>query len=206
MPAFYKSSISIMSTFKSQLLAGLMICGGLFFPSASQAAACPTGSPGVPISTLASGFDCEFGGFNYLFDNRSQIGELDSTPSSALVFEMTPTSQSLKFTNLANASLVDFLYFVTPITEAALSIEQTFIQVPSGSVPFDNTLTTTPIFSPINPATMPFEVRATFEPDGAVLTELNHTMVKTPAPLPVLGASVAIGFSRKIRQRISRAG
>lgn len=198
-----------MSTFKSQLFASLMICGGLFFPSASQAAACPTGSPGVPISTLASGFDCEFGGFNYLFNNLSGIEDLDTTPTSALVFEMSSTFQSLKFTNLANTSLIDFVYFVTPITESALFIEQTFVQVPSGDIPLENTLTTFPFFSPSNPTSMPFEVRSTFETDpvnGAVLTELTHTMVKTPAPLPVLGASVAIGLSRKIRQRISRAG
>ncbi len=198
-----------MSTFKSQLFASLMICGGLFFPSASQAAACPMGSPGVPISTLAVGFDCEFGGFNYLFNNLSGIVDLDTTPTSALVFEMSSTFQSLIFTNLHVDFLIDFVYFVTPITESALSIEQTFIQVPGVDIPLENELTTFPFFSPSNPISMPFEVRATFEPNtvnGEVLTELTHTMVKTPAPLPVLGASVAIGFSRKIRQRISRAG
>jgi hypothetical protein len=194
-----------MSSIRAKIFAGLIVIGGILAPSTAKAAVCPVGSPGVPITSLTTFFTCDFSGFNYRFDTSSQLSELTTSPTAALIFEKTPTTQSLRFTNLANTGLVDFIYYVTPLTEEALSIEQTFLQDPAGPTPLEDTLTTTPFFSPTQPTTMPFDVRATFEPDGTTLTQLTHTMYKTPAPLPVLGAGMAFGFCRKLRQRNSRA-
>jgi hypothetical protein len=195
-----------MSKFRASVIAGLSVIGGLLTPSSVNAAACPTGDPGIPISVLAtpgSPYTCDLGGFNYLFDDRSGLSELGASSTAALVFETTPAEQKLIFKNLANSSLVDFIYFVTPLTEEALEIKQTFVQTPPGSTPVENLIITVPSFSPGSPTTMPFDVRATFEPDNATLTELTHTMVKTPAPLPLLGAGLTFGFTRKLRRRIA---
>jgi hypothetical protein len=197
-----------MSKYSAPFIAGLCVIGGLVVPSAVKAFQCPTGPSGVPIATIATPgttYTCDLGGFNYLFDDRSGLSELTASSTAALVFETSPMEQKLIFKNLANTSLVDFIYFVTPLTEEAIEIKQTYLQTPSGSIPLENLLTTVPSFSPGSPTTMPFDVRATFEPDNATLTELTHTMVKTPAPLPLLGAGLTLGFTRKLRRRITSA-
>jgi hypothetical protein len=194
-----------MSKLKAPLIAALIVTGGLLVPTTVRAAACPTGSPGVPITTLATPpfFSCELGGFRYLFDIRSQLSELTASPTAALIFETSQFSQTLRFTNLANNDPVDFIYFVTPLTEEAVTIQQLFTQSPAGSPPpFEDSLAT----STGLPTTSPFDVRAIFEVDNPsiTLTELTHTMVKTPGPLPILGAGATFAFSRKLRRRISR--
>lgn len=199
-----------MSKFSAPLIAGLFVIGGLLVPSAVKAFQCPTGPSVVPIATIAAPgttYTCDLGGFNYLFDDRSDLAELTVSSTAALVFETSPTEQKLIFKNLANPSPVDFVYFVTPLTEEAIEIKQTYMQSPSGSIPLENLLTTVPSFSPGSPTITPFEVRATFKPDNATLTELTHTMVKTPAPapLPLLGAGLTFGFTRKLRRRITAA-
>lgn len=192
-----------MSIFKAPFLVALIATGGILAPTIARAAACPTS---VAISVIATppSYTCDIGGFNYLFDIRSQLSELTISPTATLFFETSPLSQTLRFSNLANSGPVDFIYFVTPLTEEAVDIQQTFTQSPAGSPPpFDNQLTT----SVGLPTTFPFEVRASFEVDdpSVMLTELTHTMVKTPGPLPILGAGVTFAFSRKLRRRISSA-
>jgi len=198
---------SPMSKFRAPLIAGLIVMGGALTPATAQAAACPVGSPGVPISTLANPpyYTCDIGGFRYIFDSNSQLNELTVSPTAELIFTASPTLQTLRFTNLANTSLIDFIYNIKPLTGMALDFQQTYTQTPSGSTPLENVWTTDPVFSPSNPTAMQIEVRATFEADNATLTELTHTIVKTPGPLPTLGAGVAFALSRKLRRRISGA-
>lgn len=195
-----------MSKFRAPLIAGLIVMGGILTPATSQAAACPAGPPGVPISTLATPpfYTCDIGGFRYIFDINSDLNEL-ITPTAALIFNALPTVQTLRFTNLANTNIVDFAYKIKPLSGEALDFQQTYLQTPSGSTPLENSWTTTPVFSPTNPTDMEIIVRATFEPDNATLTELTHTIVKTPGPLPTLGAGIAFAFSRKLRRRVSGA-
>jgi hypothetical protein len=143
------------------------------------------------------------------------MAELNSSPTAALNFVNTSTFQKLIFANLSNQGSIDFTYNITAITESVISIEQTFepdpMSPPPLFPPFGSTGLSTIPGLPFPPSISPLTVEATYEPDTsgsppyATLTSLIHTIHKTPAPLPMVGAGMAFAFSRKLRRRIHRA-
>lgn len=201
--------------------ASLLTTSGIAFLSAmstTPASAFPPCESGILISAIvtppSTGYTCEIGGIGYTFNDS--ISELNSSPTAALNFINTPTFQKLEFINLSNqGTTIGFNYTIYAISESVLAIEQSYeadpMSPPPLFPPFGITGVTTAPGLPFLPSPNPRTVEASFEPDTsgnppfATLTSLTHTIQKTPAPLPMVGAGLAFAFSRKLRRRIHRA-
>jgi hypothetical protein len=198
----------------------LLATGGLAIASAMIAApahATPPCVSGLLISTIvnppSTGYTCELGGITYSFN--TSMTELAASPVAALNFVTTKTFQKLIFTNLSNQDLIQFSYEIDSPVETILSIEQTYEPDPMVPPPLFPPLGLTGIMTnpglPSAPSPFPTTVEALFEPDTtgnppyATLTSLTHTIYKTPAPLPMVGAGLAFAFTRKLRQRIHQS-
>jgi hypothetical protein len=200
--------------------ASLLTTGGIVLFSAinaAPAAAAPPCVSGTLISEIvtppSTGYTCEIGGIIYTFN--PSMAELNSSPTAALNFINTPTFQKLIFANLSNEGLIEFSYEINTMTESVVSIEQSYEPDPMLPPPLFPPVGLTGLATipglPFPPSPSSLTVEATFEPDTsgnppfATLTSLTHTIYKTPAPLPMVGAGLAFAFSRKLRRRIHRA-
>lgn len=203
-----------MTTAATKPWLALMAVGGMVITTslmASPAKALPTCVSGLPISTIAStgatGYSCTLGGLDYKFD--SNVGSLDSTPSSVVNFFDSPTIQTITFANLDINYDLYFSYTILSPLESITDIVQTYVQNPSSPPPLPalTGITTTPAL-PAPPSPIAMVVQATYAfdtsmaPPDPTISSLTHTINKTPGPLPVAGAGLAFGFSRKLRRRI----
>jgi hypothetical protein len=197
-----KPWISLLAT------GGLMIAAALIAPSAKAQSPCMSG---LPINTIVtagpSGYSCVLGGLKYkFFDN---LNELD-TPNAFVNFQDSPNMQVITFANLTSQGTIGFYYEVTSPIETINDIELSYSQDPSAPPPTLELVETIPLL-PAAPSPNPLTVETTFEPDTSMappfqtLSSLTHTIHKTPAPLPLAGAGLAFGFSRKLRRRILHA-
>jgi len=199
--------------------ASLLTTGGFVLLSAMIAAPAEAAPPcvsGLLISTIvtppSTGYSCELGGITYSFNNS--MAELNSSPTAALYFEDTLLFQKLIFANLSNQGVIQFSYDISTLTESVLAIEQTYEPDPMTPPPLLPPIGFTGIETspglPFSASPNPLTVEATFDPDTSgnppypTLTSLTHTIHKTPAPLPMVGAGLAFAFSRKLRRRIDR--
>lgn len=187
----------------------IFIASSLLPMSVNAQTACMSG---LPISIIAnsgpSGYSCELGGLNYTFFNN--LAELDN-PNAIVNFQDSPNVQVITFANLTHQGDVGFFYKIISPYEEITDIELFYYQDPSFPYPELNGVFTAPTLpkppSPIYPLT----VETIFMPDTSIgspsqtLISLTHKIYKTPAPLPLAGAYLAFGFSRKIRRRISNS-
>jgi hypothetical protein len=187
---------------------GLMLALSLAGPSAkAQTQTCMSG---LPISTIVAtgltGYTCQLGTITYTF--ASDIAELNMPNNNGtLNFSHTPTSQEIIFSNLEFQGLAEFSYTAISTTDTMTSILQTFTQNPSTPSPIESN-----VFATV-PSTV-VSVTAVLETDMSPppglrpkLTSLTHSisMVPVPGPLPIMGTALALGVSRKLRQRIQQA-
>ena len=197
-----KPWISLLAT------GGLMITTALIAPSAKAQTPCMSG---LPVSTIvssgSSGYSCELGGLKYtFFDN---LGELNN-PGSIVNFLDSPNMQMITFANLTSQGSIGFYYELTSPIESINQIDLSYSQTPSAPPPIIELVTTSPVL-PSAPSPASISVETMFEPDTSMgtplqtLTSMSHTIHKTPAPLPLAGAGLAFGFSRKLRRRIHHA-
>jgi hypothetical protein len=197
-----KPWISLLAT------GGLMITTALIAPSAKAQTQCMSG---LPISTIvnsgSSGYSCELGGLKYtFFDN---LGELNN-PGSIVNFQDSPNMQVITFANLTSQGTIGFYYELISPIESINQIDLSYSQTPLMPTPLSESVTTSPVL-PSAPSPGSISVETWFEPDTSMappfqtLTSMSHTIHKTPAPLPLAGAGLAFGFSRKLRRRIHNA-
>lgn len=185
---------------------GLMLAISLM---GSSAKAAPTCNSGLPISTIVNaglaGYTCQRGGLTYTFAN--DIAELNFPNQNGVVnFTDTPTSQAVIFSNLAFQGLAEFSYSIISNTDTITSIIQTYTQdIPSPPPLQSDVFASVP--SSIVSVTAALETdMSSGPPNDPRLTSLTHTInfVPVPGPLPVLGTTLALGFSRKLRGRIQQ--
>lgn len=185
-----------------------MITTALIAPSAKAQTPCMSGLPiSTIVSTGSSGYSCELGGLKYtFFDN---LGELNN-PGSIVNFLDSPNTQVITFANLTSQGTIGFYYELISPIESINQIDLSYSQDPSMPPPMFEMVTTSPLL-PSPPSLASISVETMFEPDTSMappfqtLTSMTHTIHKTPAPLPLAGAGLAFGFSRKLRRRIHNA-
>ena len=201
-PAATKPWISLLAT------GGLMITAALIAPSAKAQTPCVSG---LPISTIVNtgttGYSCELGGLKYtFFDNLVDL----NNPSAIVNFQDSPNMQLITFANLTSQGSIAFYYEVVSPIETITDIELSYSQDPSMPPPLQELVTGIPLL-PSPPSLSALTVETMFEPDTSMappfqtLSTMTHTIHKTPAPLPLAGAGLVFGFSRKLRRRILHA-
>ena len=198
-----KPWISLLAT------GGLMITAALIAPPAKAQTPCMSG---LPVNTITnsgpSGYSCELGGLSYTFFNN--LAELDN-PNAVVNFQTSQLMQTITFANLDYQGAVGFFYKIISPNEEITDIELSYSQDPQLPDPIVEILTTAPTLpkppSPVVALTVEtvFESDTSMGPPFQTLTSLTHTIHKTPAPLPLAGAGLAFGFSRKLRRRIHDA-
>lgn len=168
----------------------------LFGVSPAQAAPCVTTS----LTTIgASGYVCEIGDKQFTFgtdvDDFGGIGDVSFTTSGSqynIIFSNFGT-----LTNPVTAFDIG-VDVLNPLNEVTSVFRTTTTGSPFSVI--DGTLTNTPF--PYQSGT----ISSIFEGTGdltAMSFEINQQPV--PGPLPILGAGAALGFSRKLRNRIKQA-
>jgi hypothetical protein len=198
-----KPWISLLAT------GGLMITAALVAPPAKAQTPCMSG---LPVSTIVSsgpsGYSCELGGLNYtFFDN---LAELDN-PGAIVNFQTSQLLQVITFDNLTTEGAVGFFYKLISPFETITDIQLSYSQDPPLPDPIMEILITAPTLPKPPSPVVALTVETVFESDPSVgppfqtLRSLTHTIHKTPAPLPLAGAGLAFGFSRKLRRRIHNA-
>jgi|GEM_PF-3069783 len=179
----------------------------------SSAKAAPICTNGLLISTIAStgpsGYTCQSGSLEYTFAN--DLGELvTSSPNSFINFNNTSSSQKIIFSNLAFEGLFAFSYTISSISSGisynVTAIDQSYTQDLPSPPPLDNSITASLPSTFVNVAAI-LETDASSGPPNPKLTSLTHniTLEPVPGPLPVVGTTVALGFSRKLRRRLEQA-
>lgn len=185
----------------------LMIAAALVAPPAKAQTPCMSG---LPVSTIVSsgpsGYSCELGGLNYtFFDN---LAELDN-PGAIVNFQTSRQFQVITFANLTTEGVVGFFYKIISPFETITDIQLSYSQDPPLPDPIMEILITAPTLpkppSPVVALTVEtvFESDTSMAPPLQTLRSLTHTIHKTPAPLPLAGAGLAFGMSRRIKTRIN---
>jgi hypothetical protein len=185
---------------------GMMLTTSLIAPAAkAQSQPCMSG---LLISTIVNagptGYSCDLGGINYTF--YDSLTELEN-PLAMVKFQDSAKMQKITFDNLSTQDDVAFSYGLVSVTDIIEEVVLSYTQDPSMPAPLMESVSTTPIL-PANPSQNTIYVDTIFMPDTSMappyqtLTSMTHTIHKTPAPLPLAGAGLAFGFSRKLRRRI----
>lgn len=196
-------------------IAGLTT-GGLILAISLVSSATKAGTicnNGLPLSTLANsgpnGYTCESGKLEYTFMN--DIVELNlPNQNGYLNFNNMPLSQQVIFSNLAFQGLAAFTYKVKSLTTGTVynitSIDQTYTQDMPTPSPLENQISATLPGNNIDVAAL-LETDESSGPPNPKLTSLTHsfTLEAVPGPVPVVGTTLALGFSRKLRGRIQQA-
>jgi hypothetical protein len=182
--------------------AGTMLAGSII-PSPAQAVDCISGKLISEIVQSGS-YSCRLGEQNYSFN--ASVGELDNvTQTSTIEFFDSKNMQQIRFTNTGATDFVLFNYSVVSPTESIDDIQISYNQTPSAPPPL-TVLVATNSGLPYSPSTVPLVLDTLFDPDTSqgtqTLTALTHTIYKSPAPLPLVGAGFVFGFSRKLRRRV----
>ena len=204
-------SVTPAKSWLSLLAAGGMVISASLIATPANAAPCVTTLVSQIVS--ATTYQCELGTLQYTFNDTMAELAFDS-PSATISF--TDASQSLQkveFTNLESKSFL-FYYDVSSLfqnNEVIETADLTFTQIPSSPLPDFNFTGLFPSPNlPSNPYDSPLVFNLEFSPDTSfpapfpTLVSMTNTIYKTPAPLPLAGASLAFAFSRKLRRRINQ--
>ncbi|MFN9661447.1 MAG: hypothetical protein ACK6BC_13955, partial [Cyanobacteriota bacterium] len=220
-----KASISFsdfpMTTAATQSWLALLATGVMVIPASlialpAKAAPCTNN---LLISTIVAagpaGYSCELGILQYtFFEDINELGiKANGQPNTlaSISFTNSTYAQEITFQDLDVKNIVYFAYQISALAETNETIDsvrQTLVQDPASPPPDPGTTDLTPDPSlPFWPYGSPITLTASYEPSSTAVTlkQLNHTIEKTPAPLPLAGAGFAFGFSRKLRRRILRA-
>jgi hypothetical protein len=198
-PAAKKTWISLFATASTMIL-------GAIIPSPAKAVDCVSGKL-ISEIVVAGNYSCRLGQQDYTFN--SSVGELDNaTQTSTIDFYDSQYMQQIIFTNTGSEDFVLFNYTVVSQTESIDDIQVSYTLSPSLPPPLSSAVaTSSPL--PYAGSPLPLTVDGIFDPDTSLgtqtLTSLTHTIYKSPAPLPLAGAGLAFGFSRKLRRRVMQA-
>ncbi len=176
----------------------LLACGSLTIaPAKADPPICTNGY--LIQQIIADGtYTCQLGNITYGF-NGTELGEFTvGNPSAALYFTNAPLFQTISFADMSTTQNLVFSYEITSPVEEILGIEESYL--PSTHSPTYSEIIPTVAF-PTAPSLYPFVVANIFSPNLEI-NSLTYTIHKTPAPLPIAGASLAFAFQRKLRQRI----
>jgi hypothetical protein len=207
--------ISPMTSTATKPWVALLATGGLMLGTSLIALPARAQTPcvnGLLISTIlnagSGGYTCYLGEMRYTFNDS--LSELNNTTSTSYVnFYNSGDFQEVAFLNTAAPDAVYFDYKILSPIETIDAIDLSFTQTPASPPPLTVEATGSPVLpadpSPINPTT----ITVLFDPDTSLgpqtLTSLTQKIYKSPAPLPLAGAGVFFGFSRKLRRRIGQA-
>ncbi|MEB3316838.1 MAG: hypothetical protein VKO39_01665 [Cyanobacteriota bacterium] len=163
---------------------------------------------GLLIKTIvdAGTYTCTLGELTYTFS--SDLSELNnSTDTSYVNFYDSVPYQEISFLDTAAPDVVGFSYQLLSPIETIDMIDLNFTQDPVNPPPSEARVDSTPPLG--SPPSIPYTLTTIIEPAGSAgsqtLTSLTQKIYKSPAPLPLAGAGLAFGFSRKLRCRIGRA-
>ncbi len=193
----------------------LLATGGLMLGTSLIALPARAQTPcvnGLLISTILSagsgGYTCHLGELRYTFNDS--LSELNNTTSTSYVnFYDSSNFQEIAFLDTEAPDAVYFYYEIVSPRETIDVIDVSFTQTPASPPPLTVEATGAPPLpadpSPTNPTT----ITVSFDPDTSqgpqTLTSLTQKVYKSPAPLPLAGAGIFFGFSRKLRRRIGQA-
>ena len=214
-----KASISLpdlMITAAKKPWIALLAIGGLVMSTsliASPAHAAPPCLSGLKIQTVvdagAGGYSCELSSLTYTFyDNMVEL--TTGAPDAAINFDTNGDLQTISFTKLALAKYTVFTYEVLSPVKQVESVDMAFDPDPLIPTPYIPPIVTPSPILPTPASTSPVSFTIEFDPDTAdpnnlaVVRGMSNVIFYTPAPLPVLGAGLAFGFTRKLRRRINQ--
>lgn len=174
----------------------------------SPAHAAPPCVSGLKISTVvgagATGYSCELGSLTYTFnDTMSEL--TNGAPDAAINFDVNGDLQTISFSKLV---LVDYAIFNYEVLSPLKQVETAVIAYapdPILPTPFlPPTLTSSPAL-PTPGSTTPVTMTVEYDPapNSTPIIGMSNAIFYTPAPLPLLGAGLAFGFTRKLRRRIN---
>jgi len=166
------------------------------------ASAAPPCVNGLSISTIISSspYECTLGSITYIFDNS--LNELNN-PNAKINFFTSDLKQEIRFESLSYNGFVSFGYDLITPNDSIESIDQSYTPATPAAI---NSILDINSVLPADPSDTPYTMYSELQlAPGTTLTSLTHTINKTPAPLPVLGAGMAFTFSRRLRRRIARA-
>jgi hypothetical protein len=161
------------------------------------------GSTGCSIGD-AIYYDFSFTGFNpsssFGFSNVSSTDHIFGGQSLALT---KPASYNYKVKIAPGSPNLFYGYITDSSGGFGFNATNTLTAAGGGTVTSSNGNLSTPyFFSPSTPGPLAFT--ATITPVSGTFNSFSDTIVQeeVPGPLPLLGAGVAFGFSRKLRQRV----
>ncbi|MFN9644444.1 MAG: hypothetical protein ACK6BG_04825 [Cyanobacteriota bacterium] len=186
----------------------LLVAGSLI-ASPAKAETCNSGLRIQTIVNTPGGYTCQLGQLQYTFNDTMSTLALAS-PNSTIDFYDSPPHQTISFRNLNTTIPIGFDYSVVSPQESIDELELNYVQSPSAPPADPATISGIP-YTPTptpdgkwNASNIPLYIETAFVPEGnqQTLLYMSHTIYKSPAPLPLAGASLALGFSRKLRRRV----
>lgn len=210
-----------MSLFRKAIgFIGLATLPGLLLTAPAKAGFITCGNGGALAlwNSLQAGDACQIGDKLYTITENTLIGDpttilnINTPPMFPDIHTLTATGGAF-----SNTTPATFKYTIT--TTSTEKIKQ-FSYTNGSSIPNpDYTWSTVisnggPIWNqtdaanapqvivPINPNQTSLLVEHVYTPNTVAMQQFTDTVTQTPGPLPILGAGMAFGFSRKLRKRI----